>query len=695
MKRREFIKTSLMAGAGTALSGRFATQRLLAFYQSSGLGLTLFSQTLRGVGSGGIPVALPDPFAAPVTGVAHYSFRIGQFTDQLHPALGPTALWGYSPALALGEGAYPTRHLGGIIVAQKNVPIQLTFTNNLPNQHILPVDVSPFFSDGADVSRASTHLHGGFVPWLSDGGPMSWFSTNSYGPSTPLSIYQVLNPNLVPGQAEYYYPNDQSARMMWYHDHAHDTTRLNAYAGVASAYIIRDNFELGLQNLGLPDYIEHGGREIPLVIQDKVFVNANTIFNDDPTWPTYCPNTTGSLWYNHIYDPADLAKGASASALPDPSCVPEFFGDTMLANGTVFPEAVVEGRRYRFRVLNACNARFLNLQMYVGDGSANGITLDGKGRPLNNPALNAAAANPQGRPTSNFLVLGTEGGFLPNPAFVSSNVPFNGTTAGGSLLMAPAERVDMLFDFSKHVGEKIILYTDAPAPFPDGGGDTDYFPGWNTKNNPVNGTTPAGQGPNTRVIMRFNVVAPTSADPPLTITKATSLTAGNDALLVPLGVTALPPGVPVRQLTLNEEFDDLGRLIQRLGTDVPIYRGTFARFYLDAPTETPLAGTTEVWQINNLTGDTHPIHFHLVNVQIISRQGKTGAAVPPPMYERGWKETVRMNPGEVTTVIMQFRQPSMPFSVPTSPRTGGHEYVWHCHILEHEEHDMMRPLIVM
>src|SRR5947209_16680943 len=114
--------------------------RAYAFYQSGGL--AKFAQPFRGVGPGGIPVALPDVAAAPVTGALHYSLNIGQYTDTLHPALGPTTLWGYSPASALGEGAYPTRHLGGIIVAQKGVPIQLTFTNNLPPTHILPVDVS-------------------------------------------------------------------------------------------------------------------------------------------------------------------------------------------------------------------------------------------------------------------------------------------------------------------------------------------------------------------------------------------------------------------------------------------------------------------------------------------------------------------------------------------------------------------------
>ena len=122
----------------------------------------------------------------------------------------------------------------------------------------------------------------------------------------------------------------------------------------------------------------------------------------------------------------------------------EFFGDTMLANGTVYPQVTVEARRYRLRILNACNARFLNLQMYVDDGSPDGITLDNKGNPLNAPARNGAAANPQGKPTSNFLVLGTEGGFLPNPVLVPSNVPFDREELEGSLILAPAERADLI-----------------------------------------------------------------------------------------------------------------------------------------------------------------------------------------------------------------------------------------------------------
>jgi spore coat protein A len=144
----------------------------------------------------------------------------------------------------------------------------------------------------------------------------------------------------------------------------------------------------------------------------------------------------------------------------------------------------------------------------------------------------------------------------------------------------------------------------------------------------------------------------------------------------------------------------------------------FGRAYTDPATEIPHQGDVEIWEIYNTSGDTHPIHFHLVNVQIINRQAfrvsnfnglpatLLGPPRPPDANEFGWKETVRMNPGEVTRVIMRFDLPTVPFMVPSSPRAAAlgitpvtgqtvNEYVWHCHILEHEEHDMMRPLVVI
>jgi spore coat protein A, manganese oxidase len=704
LTRRGFLKLGAVVGAGLFLPRlSWDPAAAFAFYQSTGL--EKFKQPLRGVGPGGITVAAPDLKLAPVTRALHYSINIQQFTDKLHPSLGSTTLWGYNPARALGVAGTPTpSHLGGIIVAAKGVPIQITFTNKLPPKHILPVDTSASFPDAAQrQNAATTHLHGGYVPWISDGGPMSWFDPNgNYGPSTQSAvgnIYKILNPNLQPGQAEYYYPNNQSARMLWYHDHAHDLTRLNAYAGIASAYIIRDLFEAALILKGLPLFVETGGREIPLVIQDKIFVGAD-IGTQDPTWVTQgLPTGAGSLWYPHVYEPDRWELHGTP---PDPSVIPEMFGDTMLANGVVCPFAPVEPRRYRLRILNACQARFLNLQLYVDDGSVDGITLDPN---------TLAPTNAKG---PDFLVIGTEGGFLPKPTLVPSNVPANITTSGdgslivrGSLVTAPAERWDVLVDFKGFEGKRIILYSDAPAPFPMGDPINDYFPGA-----PGNPTQPApGFGPNTRQIMRFDVgtTVKKPADIPLKITPATNLADGNDPLLVPIGVTTPPPGVPVRQLTLNETFDAFGRLIQLLGANTLQPGGTFGQAYMEAATETPKAGDTEVWQIANLTGDTHPIHFHLVNVQIISRQpfdadsysgtpAYTGPARPPEPTEAGWKETVRMNPGEVTTVIMKFKLPTVPFQVPLSlnPDLGvsGYEYVWHCHILEHEEHDMMRPLVV-
>jgi spore coat protein A len=177
-------------------------------------------------------------------------------------------------------------------------------------------------------------------------------------------------------------------------------------------------------------------------------------------------------------------------------------------------------------------------------------------------------------------------------------------------------------------------------------------------------------------------------------------------------VPAFPfTGVANRTLTLNEDFDEFGRLIQTVGTldqNGANNQGkpTWGLSYLPASTENPKAGSTEVWQIMNLTGDTHPIHFHLVNVQLIQRQAFSGdpgnwsfagQPMPPDPNEIGWKDTVRVNPGEIATVIMQFNLPNLPTAAmrnAVSPRTGGKEYVWHCHILEHEEHDMMRPLVV-
>jgi len=714
--RRRFVAVFLGLLVGALLGGRPAAAQ---FYQSPVL--EKFVQELRGVGPGGIPVASPDGVRSYPDGTVadHFSIDINQFSDTLHPQLGgPTTLWGYNPRNALGESGVPVqKHLGGILVARRGRPVQITFHNNLPNLHILPVDTSIMGADGSQ-NRTSTHLHGGYVPWTSDGGPFSFWSPEGEKGESFLNN-QVLRPGVtVPDdEAEYYYPNQQSARFEWYHDHAIGITRLNAYAGIASGYLIRDAFESDIlvKYLGLPKFVENGGRELPLVIQDKIFQNAA---DPDPDF-TGSAKGPGNLWYPYHYDRWDLGPVGTP---PEVSVVPEMFGDTMLVNGTVYPRATVDPRRYRLRILNACQARFFNLQLYEDNG-------------FGQPDFT--------KPGPDWVVIGTEGGFLSRAVVVPSGVRLLATAdadgnrtvdpanPGGSLITAPAERWDVVVNFNGKGGRKYILWNDAPAPYPMGDALNDY-------------PNAAGVG-DTKILMRFEVRADSPAIPrdapflilpilplagnplagidrPLAGPFATESATHLSWITTPTAPLPVPrrPGVSVRQLTLNEKFDTNGRLIQMLGTNVaPMEAGDFSRGYSDpmdpssAPTETPKAGSTEVWQIVNLTGDTHPIHFHLVNAQILSRRpfdadaylatpaGQpatpvyTGPARGPDKTELGWKETIKMHPGEVTTVIMKFTLPQVPFVVPPSPRTGGAEYVWHCHILDHEEHDMMRPLVVM
>jgi spore coat protein A, manganese oxidase len=680
--RRQFLQLSALAAAGLAVPVEWLSSptSALAFSQSDRL--RKFVQPMRGVGGTGIPVAAPDVTPPNPNwwqaGVTHYSIDVAQYEDQLHPDLpNPTRLRGFGQ-----NGVF--KHLGGIIAAQRGAPVQITFRNLLPLPHILPVDRSIMGAEDSNMdNRVDVHLHGGFVPWISDGGPMAWWSPTGVRGVGFQS--QVLEPQggLPAGEAEYYYPNQQGARVMWYHDHTFGLTRLNAYAGIASAYVIYDDYELSLvKQHFLPGPLDK--RTVYMVFQDKIFVSKD-IDDRDPTWSSLMPNSRpGDLWYAHQYEEArwDIGPQGTPPAL---SCIPEYFGDTMLVNGLVAPTVTLEQRQYRFRMLNACQARFLNPRLVYSKG---------KTFP-NNTEPNVKAPGP------GFIQIGTEGGFLPQPAMVSwpKNI---------LLTLAPAERADLIVDLRNvPAGSTLILYSDAPAPYPMGDDVNDYYPG-----NPSTPRSIPGYAPNTRTLLQIKVVKRMgAADPSITLPAALHPTDPFLVRQIPGRPTPIPPGVKVRYVTLNEDFDDLGRLIQRQGTSESIYTNnqgltTWGRNYMDPATEVIPHGTTEVFEVINLTGDTHPIHFHLVNFQVLSRQpfdaenyagGKptyTGPAYAPDLNELGYKETCRMNPGEVTRILMKFNLPSTPFVVPDSTRTGGKEYVWHCHILEHEEHDMMRPLII-
>jgi spore coat protein A len=722
MNRRQFL---MATGGSAALLGM--RRRAFAFGQSP-RGIPKFDATLPGLGPGGannygnyIPVLSPD--TTRFRGVDYYDVAARQFTQTLHPSIGSTKFWGYADA-----STPDSKYLGGVIVAKRNRPVKLNIVNNLPRTHILPVDpttIDPLMGAevGGRVDRIAVHLHGGLVHWISDGGPFAWFSNASHANGGFVHGSSFMNPGVF-GSATYDYPNDQSARMLWYHDHAYGITRLNAYAGIASAYLITDDAETVLVNSGVLPNIPGYPLGIPLIIQEKTFFDPAS----DRRYPVGGADK-GDLWYPWKYEatpPQGLNTGrwdldpekTTTDGLPPISCIPESFGDTMLVNGAPYPRLPVTPRRFRFRLLNACQARFLNLQLYVADSSPDGITLrtssevDPEGIPLQVPR------NPAG---PRIIQIGHEGGFLPAPVVLNApprpigfNLPENesdpkyGNANRYNLLLAPAERADIIVDFSSFEGRSIILYNDAPAPFPGGDIRYDYYAGGPDLRS-IGGvkSPPEGSGPDTRVLMRFDVS--TSGD----VTELSfEQTLNRLKVELPGVFLATQPQAPVTSgrahiKTLNEDFDSYGRLRQLLGA-------TSAAEYLAMPTEVASNHETQIWQIYNLTGDTHPMHFHLVNVQVLKREAwrfdgegsprQPLAPIPqsarePDANERGYKETVRMNPGEVVTVAMRFDLP--PGNVPDSPRlrssygVRGAEYVWHCHILEHEEHDMMHALVVL
>ncbi len=703
--RREFLKTTLVAGTALALF-RGSEGQVWAFAQSPTL--RKFIAPLPGLGPKGIPIANATSNPA-YPDADFYQLAAQEFEQQMHPDLpNPTRLWGYVDLTTNNTG-----YLGPIIVAQRGKPVVLRMDNDLPPQHILPVDTSLMGAEpGVPQNRCCVHLHGGYVPWTSDGGPFAWFAPTGKvgatdGSAGPCFLNGVAGS---PGVADYYYPNDQSARLAWYHDHSIGITRLNAYAGMAAGYLLTDTVVADLSSGNAP-VVPPLAYTLPLILQDKMFKMGHD------RW-----GRPGDLWYPFIYEAnSDGANGRwdlgepsdgfplGAGLPPTPSCVPEFFADTPVINGMAYPYAEVQPRRYRFLILNGSQARFFHLQLYYES------------------ALNPGEPD-FGRPGPAFIQIGNEGGLLPEPVVLNSpplQIPIDcdgSVIASGpfNLLVAPAERADLIVDFSSvPTGENLILYNDAPAPFPQGDTRNDYYTGCPDQTSI--GGAPATQplnGPNTRTLMQFRVVALAGAKDPLDF--AATLTALKDGLPaayqashVPFGEPDLDPNAPgviFENKTLNEDFDEFGRLIQRVGTDTATYSGTYGLNYSDPPTEIYKDGQTVVWDIYNTTGDTHPMHFHLANVQVLGRAGfddsdpshvtfaPTTAWLPPDANYRGWKETVRMNPDEVTRVIMQFKLPKVPFTVPPSPRPGllgGHEYVWHCHILEHEEHDMMRPLVIL
>jgi spore coat protein A len=502
-----------------------------------------------------------------------YKVTMQQFKQKLHHDLPPTTLWGYN-------GSYP----GPTFETRQGAPIAVHWMNNLPTKHFLPIDTTLHGDEQTPSVRTVVHVHGAKVLPESDGYPEAWF-TKDFRQTGPYFTTQL-----------YHYPNDQPATQVWYHDHALGTTRLNVYAGLAGLYFIRDDIEASLN-------FPRGPYEIPLLIQDRLL------------------NRDGALLYPIVDTGGDPDKNVP------PIWIPEFFGDTVLVNGKVWPYLEVEPRTYRFRIVNGSNARFYHL--VLNESNADGHVL--------------------GTPGPAFYQIGTDGGFLPAPVRLTD------------LTIAPAERFNVLIDFSGAEGKSFVLSNDAKAPFPDG---DDVIPGdvmlFRVTRHRHGRDTPA---------------LPTSLVPPQNLSPHTAVKTRD--LVLSEADSADPYGNPIVGL-INAPWDD------------PV-------------TETPKAGSVEIWRIINTTEDAHPIHVHLVQFQILDRQPFdetqypnrlvfTGPRVPPPHNEQGaFKDTVKTFPGEVTRIIARF-------DLPTGTQIHDGEkfrYVLHCHILEHEDNEMMRPYDVI
>jgi FtsP/CotA-like multicopper oxidase with cupredoxin domain len=854
-----------------------------------GTGIRKFVDGLPGLGAGTannlgqyIPVANPDTISYPRSD--YYVIALVEYTEKMHSDLPPTTLRGY---VQLNNGTDPqTRHntivpapvhyMGPLIIAQRNRPVRIQFRNMLPTgaggNLFIPVDTTymgagmgprgrvpgadPFFKQ----NRATVHLHGGVTPWISDGTPHQWTTPAGEQTLYPRGVSVRYVPDMdggvePPGWLSFYYTNQQSARLMFIHDHAYGITRLNVYAGEAAAYLVQDPVEQALVAAGtIP------ADQIPLVIQDRTFVPDNAtpytslvgtfasqLAAQDPTWDTKRYGGYGQLWFPHVYmpnqNPYDIAgvnamgrwdygpwtwppfSGIQHGPRPNPyydpanapweppeipgvpstSGVPEAFMDTPIVNGTAYPVLHVKPKAYRFRILNVCNDRALNLQLYYAKSNAtmwnqNGVLRDGdagevhmvpavpnRGLPATWPTDGRAGGVPDPHAAGpDWYQIGSEGGLLPAVAVIpptpvgyeyDRRVITVLNVTNRSLMLGPAERADVIVDFSKvPPGSKLIVYNDAPAPNPGFDTRLDYYTG--DPDQTVQGgapTTQPGYGPNTRTIMQIQVdagvphafslarlqaalpvafsqsqdtiIVPQTAYDPVygttTPNDASQYVAIQDTshTFTPIGQAA-PVTVGLVRKAIQEDFSvDYGRMIATLGVELPMtnfqVQTTIMLGYIDPATEvvtlsdkaTPIGAAgdgTQIWKFTHNGVDTHSVHFHLFNVQLVNRVGWDGSMRPPLPQELGWKETLLMNPLEDCIVALRPLRPKLPWPLPNSVRpldvtapigstvgfadvnpTNNHpvtvtnewtnfgwEYVMHCHLLGHEEYDMMRPMSV-
>jgi len=606
------------------------------------------------------PPAMP-PSAGSNKNKDKYRIAMRQFTQRiLSPPHPETVVWSY------GSVDYPgTVAQGGTfnypaftIEATWNKTTQVQWRNELVDQqgnflpHLLPVDPTLHWANppGGTARRDTrptftstpgpyfgpvpmvTHVHGAHAAEQSDGYAEAWYLPDAAnipaGYATTGTFYDYFNTKYAegwtPGMASFKYPNDQRATTLWYHDHTLGMTRLNVYAGPAGFYLIRGGADDDVTDKrngtaailpgpapGVGDDPFGEYTEIPIVVQDRSF------------------NADGSLFYPDTRAFFDEYAGPYIPFTPiSPIWNPEVFGNMMVVNGFTWPYLDVEPRRYRFRLLNGCNSRFLILR-------------------FDHPGVQV-------------WQIGADGGFLPAPVQLNNG-------SGASLLMAPAERADVIVDFGDAAGTTFRLLNLGPdEPFGGGTAGVDFDP-----------SDPDSTGQ----VMEFRVSA---------VSVEHDSTTPPEFLQLP-AITPLGSADAHRDLSLNEEVYDDGQGFEGpsaalLGTVIENGEDEGQPLlWSDLITENPALGATEEWDIYNFTEDAHPIHIHQVQFQVVGREAEGGGTSvagsnEPLPWETGFKDTVIAYPDEVTRVKMRFDKEGF--------------YVWHCHIVEHEDNEMMRPMHV-
>jgi spore coat protein A, manganese oxidase len=591
-------------------------------------------------------------------------------------------IWGYGTDLNNISSPGPT------LEAIADETIQIEWTNELPIESHHPFVEpprelrSPGMMSRYDVGHAIVHLHGAHVPWTSDGYPMRVSSCMGLN---PLHKKTVLRPR----QSEVFeYPNSQpGGATLWYHDHTMDLTSMNVYAGLAGAYLLRHQREHELPSLPQGDY------EIPLIIQDRSFTDDGELLYGDADFLTqYLAET--HLDREQQPFRTDFFKGGDSQ----PS--PEFKGQVICVNGKIWPYLAVEPRPYRFRLVNGSNSRMYVLR--VSDAATDPTQ----------PDINAPTA------TVPIYQIGSDGGLF------GRAVKLDGTGVASSatfLVLAPGERADVLIDFAGQSDKFFYLTNHAEdsndSPLGNGGDGASLGTTDGLLKFVVKPTLVGSQTPTTIDLDKLNAdLAQIAVRPDLADRVALPLQPTRQYIIeeftrIPLTDEEADKATPKGWNAITFQQDLAQRLQPGLlwGGAPPFTPSLSPPVVGSVPTggsqpdsiglPHQLGDKIELWEFYNISADSHPLHLHHSNMQLHSRvaideaesfpiiRGNFGDGVDA--NERGWKDTIRVNTKQLTRVLVRFDRGS-DITRPAEYYTG--HYVWHCHILEHEDMGMMRPL---